>query len=339
MTSRSYALILIAGATTLFLGLAATNLVLDPWWVFRVSPLRHSTVHINDRYDFYRTYAAAPGHFDGALLSSSRGLEFSLDELSRQTNGAKYARFSVSIGRLADHVAVLDFLVRDKATRGGRLTHVFLLIDIDSFGEPPPYADDLQLFQPPAISGESAFRFWWRNLTAIQFPAWRRVVDDIGRGGEKARATPPATAAAHQSSAVFSGAPFTRIADSTLAAERVSERPNFADDMRNWARIVILCRDHNIRLIAALSPMYPATLARLDSTDAANAAEQISRLARVWDFSGPREPSNTADLWWSPRHYHPDVARMMLARIFGADAPPGWNNFGRLRRPDDQPTR
>ena len=339
MTSRSYALVLIAGAVALFLGLASTNLVLDPWWVFRVSPLPHSAVHINDRYDFYRTYTAAPGHFDGALLSSSRGLEFSLDELSRHTNGTNYARFSVSIGRLADHVAVLDFLVRDKAARGERLKQAFLLIDIDSFGEPPRYADDLQLLQPPAISGEAAFRFWWRNLTAVQFPAWRRVVDDIGRDGARVHATPPATGAAHQSSAVFSGVPFTRIADSTFAVERVSERPNVADDMRNWARIVILCRDHNIRLIAALSPMFPGTLARLDSADAANVAEQISRLAPVWDFSGPREPSNTPDLWWSPRHYHTDVARIMLARIFGIDVPPEWNHFGRLRRPDDPPTR
>ena len=339
MTARSYALILIAGAATLFLALAATNLVLDPWWVFRVSPLPHSAININDRYDSYRRYTAAPDHFDAALLASSRGLAFSLDDLSRYTNDSKYARFSVSIGRLADHAAVLDFLVRDKAARGERLRQVFLLIDIDDFGEPPPYADDLQLLQPSAISGEPAFHFWWRNLTVVQFVAWRRVVDDVRSRRAQGHVTLPAAIAAQLPSAAFSGVPLIAIADSKVAAERVSERPRFADDMRSWKRIVALCRDHNIRLITALSPMFPGTLARLDSADVAGVAAQISRLAPVWDFSGPHEPSNRSDLWWSPRHYHDDVARMMLARIFGADVPREWSNFGQSRRPGDQPAR
>ena len=58
MRSRAYAQILVAGAALPFLGLAAVNVILDPWWVFRVSPLRHSGV--NDRYDVYRAYAAEP---------------------------------------------------------------------------------------------------------------------------------------------------------------------------------------------------------------------------------------------------------------------------------------
>ena len=67
MTSRSYARILIGGAATLFLGLAAVNVILDPWFVFRVSPLRHS--YRNDRYDLYRTYAAEPDRYQ-ALRST-----------------------------------------------------------------------------------------------------------------------------------------------------------------------------------------------------------------------------------------------------------------------------
>ena len=137
MTSRSYALILVAGAVTLFLGLAAANVVLDPWWVFRVSPMRHSTININDRYDHYRAYAAAPDRYEALLLSSSRGLEFSLDEMSRHANGETYARFAVSYGRLADHLAVLEFVMRDKAARDPAQGPV-LLIDVDSLGEPPP---------------------------------------------------------------------------------------------------------------------------------------------------------------------------------------------------------
>jgi hypothetical protein len=344
MTSRSYALTLITGAAILFLGLAATNLILDPWWVFRVSPLRHSTLDLNDRYDLYRAYMAAPKRYDAALLASSRGLEFSLDELSRHSDNATYARFSVSVGRLTDHLGVLEFLLRDKAARGGHLKHVFLLIDIESFGEPPPYAEDLQLLQPPAISGEPAFRFWWKNLTAVQLPAWRRALGDAAQGraaaaaavGVSPRRRNPIwsifTIAAHATPVEQStpGVGAT-LAQADGALERVSERPKFADDMRNWARIVELCRSNHIQLTAAVSPMFPGTIEGLDPADVANVVDQISRLAPIWDFSGPHEPSNRPDLWWSPRHFHPTVARMMVDRIFHNELPDGWREFGRLR--------
>jgi len=43
-----------------------------------------------------------------------------------------------------------------------------------------------ELLQPPAISGESALRFWWKNLIAVQFAAWRRTI-------QEGKAPPPAS--------------------------------------------------------------------------------------------------------------------------------------------------
>ncbi len=333
MTSRSYALTLIAGAATLFLGLAAVNVILDPWWVFRISPLRHSSV--NDRYDAFRDYAAAPDRYEALLLSSSRGLEFSLDEMSRHTNGERYARFSVSYARLADHLGVLEFVLRDNAARGTRLKDLFILVDIDSFGEPAPVPDELQLLQAPAISGEPAFRFWWRNLTGIQMPAWKRVLQEVGalRAARNALAGAAMSAAfaAPAAPAVTTAPPQPAQAALTTARVRVSERPYYEDDMRRWTRIVALCRDNHVRLAAALSPLSPETFAALDPADAEAVAERIGRVAPVWDFSGPQEPSNTPDLWWSFRHYHHEIAGFMLGRMYGTDVPAQWRNFGHLR--------
>jgi hypothetical protein len=349
MTSRSYALTLIVGATTLFIGLAAVNVILDPWWVFRVSPIRHSSV--NDRYDFYRTYAAEPDRYQALLLTSSRGLMFELDELSQHTGGETFARFSVSFGRLADHVAVLDFVLRDKSARRDPLKDAFLLIDLDTFGEPPP-PEGLQLLQPPAISGEPAFRFWWKNLTAVQMPAWKRVLQDIGTAGAGSHTLSAATRTALAAPRLAGMPPgFGPSSTRSLAApvdaggarlrpmrvaleasgERISERPHFADDLRNWSRIASLCRDKGVRLVAVLSPLGPETYATLDAADLAIVAERISRVAPVWDFSSPREPSNTPGMWSGPRHYRREVAVFMLARMYGGDLPAEWRNFGRVR--------
>jgi hypothetical protein len=116
------------------------------------------------------------------------------------------------------------------------------------------------------------------------------------------------------------------------SADRISERRYFEDDMRRWSRIVGLCRDEGVRLVAALSPLSPATHAAVDAADAAAVAERISRMAPVWDFSSPREPSDSPELWADARHYRREVAVVMLARIFGGDLPPDWRDFGRLRQ-------
>src|SRR5262249_10416832 len=109
-------------------------------------------------------------------LSSSRGKAILSEGLPRDSAGVKYAAFPVSYGRLRDHLAVLEFMLRDKARRGGRLKTVFLLIDLDTIGERPRRDEALQLLPPPELSDEAPLRFWWRNLTAIQFGAWWRVL-------------------------------------------------------------------------------------------------------------------------------------------------------------------
>jgi hypothetical protein len=350
MTSRSYALILVVGAVTLFLGLAAVNVILDPWSVFRVSPLRHANV--NDRYDFYHIYAAEPDRYEALLLASSRGLTFPLDALSQHANGDRYARFSVSFGRLADHLAVLDFVLRDKAARHARLKDVFLLIDLDTFGEPPS-PDELQLLQPPAISREPAFRFWWKNLTAVQVGTWKRILHDIG--GDPAASKRPAGAGlpAALTSPRLAGMPpgFGPALARPLAAvprdarsglrplrvplaapgARISERPYVEDDMRRWSRIARLCRDNDVRLFASLSPLAPETHAAIDPADMEAVAERIGTIAPVWDFSGPHEPSNAPEFWTGPRHFHYEVAVFMLARMYGGDLPADWRSFGHVR--------
>src|SRR5262249_37688256 len=112
---------------------------------------------------------------------------------------------------------------------------------------------------------------------------------------------------------------------------RVSERPYYEDDMRRWARIVALCRDNHVRLLAALSPLSPEMFAAIDPADAEAVAERIGEVAPVWDFSSPHEPTNTPGLWWSPRHYHHEVADFMLGRIYGTEVPDEWRNFGHVR--------
>lgn len=320
MRAKTYALLLVATAAVMFLGVAAANVIIDPWRVFGLTWLPPSN-NINDRYEHLRAYEAAPDRYDGLLLSSSRGRIMRRADL-RRGMGMELADFSVSYGRLEDHLAVLEFVLRDKATRGRRLRAVFLLIDIDFLGERPPGAGALQLLQPPAISGDNPLRFWWKNLIAIQWAAWIRTLqeprialpdpDDTPwpeRGMPQLPAKPPLD---------------------TGMSEHILGRPRYADDMRIWSRIAALCRDNGVRLVAVLSPTAPRALAVLDAAEINTVAEQISRSAPVWNFSGKAEPSNRAELWFDDLHFVPIVPDMMLRRIFGGEVPAEWAHFGRM---------
>ena len=327
MRAKTYAVILTAAAALLFLSVAAANVIIDPWRVFDVTFLPRPA-DTNDRYERFRAYVAAPDRYKGLVLASSRGHNLPHDDLAR-LSGVNYARFAIAYGRIEDHAAVLEFVLRDRAARGTRLRTVFLLIDIDSFGEWPKSGDPLQLAQPPAISGDAAARFWWRNLTSIQFAAWRRAIrgriPERPAAGDLTAAAPAAPAPADAQSAA-SGVGAT----SPAFVERITERRFYESDMRLWSRIVALCRDKDVRLIAAISPVAPQRLVQLDPTDVAKAVDEITGFAPVWDFSGMHEPSARPELWVDETHFIPFVGRMMIDRIFGTAVPAEWNNFGHL---------
>lgn len=321
---------LVAVAVALFCSLAAVNLVLDPWWVFRILPETRLEVAGNDRYNQLRAYEAEPDRYDAVLLASSRGRQLPRDQLARLVGATSVASFAVSFGRLQDHVATLDYVLRDKAARGGRLKAVFLLIDVDTLGDKTRPVDTLQQLEPPAISGEPAIRFWWKNLTAIQFPAWRRAL--LRQGIVRPTLSP---AAAETAAPPASPSAESVAAEPTSASpgERITIRPHYEEEVGDWSRIVASCRDNGVRLVTALSPISPQVLPSIDADDLAVASTRIGSMAPVWDFSGRREPSNRPDLWYDRTHFDTFVGEMMVDRMMGASVPSEWSGFGRIRRP------
>ena len=159
MRARSYVLSMVAVATALFVAVGAINLAIDPQGVFGTGLLR-PTRNPNLRYLNVAAYQANPSAYDGLLFGSSRGGVIPLDELSRHMGGINFARFSVPLGLLPDHLPVLEYVLRDKATRGERLKAVFLLLDADVFGRQPMGNQSIYSYHHPVLAGESPGRFW-----------------------------------------------------------------------------------------------------------------------------------------------------------------------------------
>ena len=338
--AHRYVVAAIAVATLWLAATMAANIVIDPQNVFGTDVVR-THLNPNARYAALRAYQADPDRYEAVQFASSRGNPFDRDLLARQLGVGAVANFSVPFGLLTDHLPVLQFLLRDKAARGGRLKAVFLLLDADFFGKQPWTNVDIDSFQPPAISGENPLRFWWRYLTAFQFKHWMsdlRTQAAAKSESRKSAARGPDALTRMAAAGLFPVAPPHPIADGLrpLVATALEEssapeiRSDLARQLGLLARFVALCRAHDVRLVTAFSPLNRQNVGDDQAPDNERIVEAVTQVVPVWDFGRPAWLSDRADLWLDFSHYSTAVATMMTQRIFGA-ATTAPADFGRLK--------
>ena len=335
LKARTYALTLILGAAVLLMSVVAANLLIDPQGVFGTNLLPRSP-NINYHYRNLAAYDAAPDHFDGLLFGSSRTQATPTAELSRRITGVTFANFSVIRGMLPDFLPALEYVLADKAKRGERLRAVFLLLDIDTFGDPAATNRYIETLLPQALSGESGVNFWWRNLTALQVRSWQRILREARTEIEKSdREAPSAFGKVKLALIRFAGLSGLAARGAQVGSDYnrpFAQRAQFAEQLQLLQRIATLSRQSGTELIVAVSPLHRAVESRYLPSDLSQALDQVARVTPVWDFTGADWLSDDPNYWMGDTaHYSSEVGRMMLARMFGDPMLRGWERFGRLR--------
>ena len=340
MRSRSYALALAAVGAGVFLAVIAANVILDPQAVFGTG-LFSGSPNTNSRYRRLVAYQAEPRRYDGLVFGSSRARAIPRHELSRRLEGIAFADFAVDFGSIADHLPALEYVVREKAARRERLRAVFLLLDVDTTGVRPKANKFIQTLLPPELSGESAGRFWWRNLTAIQFAAWQSSVRAALGWSKPGGLTPNWKSVRGQGTADLLAmlVPPAHAEAETEAATgearlRITDSIHFDLQMRLLQQFVALCREHDITLVVATSPLNPAHAATFAPGEIEAAVQHMSRIVPLWDFSAPNSLLDDPQRWSDPVHFDAKVAHAMLGRILDYEIPAEWQDFGRFRRHD-----
>jgi hypothetical protein len=223
MRHRSYAICMLAAAFTVFGTVTGANLLIDPEGVLgtgMLGPLRNP----NDRYSIIARYQANASRYDGLIFGSSRGPAIEADELSRRMH-AHFAQLSVSAGQMIDHVAFLEYAIRSRRTDDPPIRAVFLLLDIDAFGNWATANRFIQTLWPPAITGEPRWRFIWRHLTAIQPTIWQsEIAHALARRASVAPAREPPVPEAGRRSRTGPPSPMLRLA-SLQSLPLASDRP------------------------------------------------------------------------------------------------------------------
>jgi hypothetical protein len=336
MKPRTYALTLILGAAALFISVIAANLLIDPQGVFGTNLLPRSP-NLNHHYRNLAAYDAAPDRFDGLLFGSSRAQAIPTPELSRRISGVTFASFWVTRGMLPDFLPALEYVLADKAKRGQSLRAVFVLLDIDTFGDPAATNRYIETLLPQALSGESGVYFWWRNLTALQVRSWQRILREARAAmEERDRQAPSAMEKVKWALVRFATALSGLAARGSQAGSDYNrpfgQRAHFAEQLQLLQRVAALSRQSGAELIVAVSPLHRAVESRYLPKDLSQALDQVARVTPLWDFTGADWLSDDPNYWMGDTaHYSSEVGRMMLARIFGDPVPRGWERFGRLR--------
>src|SRR5262249_27113737 len=154
-----------------------------------------------------------------------------------------------------DYLPALEYVVADKAKRGQRLRAVFLLLDIDTFGDPPATNHYIETLLPQALSGDSGVTFWWRNLTALQVRSWQGVLHEA-RAVLEERVREAPSVLDKVKLALVRFAALTRLAARGAQAGSAYNRPfgqraQFTEQLQILQRMAALCRQNGTELIVA----------------------------------------------------------------------------------------
>jgi hypothetical protein len=346
MTSRSYACFTISAVFAAIVAVIATNLIFDPQGVFGTG-LFGVSANANLRYRSLAAYQADSNQYDGLTFGSSRLEAISASDLSQNLGGVNFARFSFPGGMISDYLPFLEYVLREKAERGQHVRTVFLLLDVDSLGRQSDLNEILQFMTPPGLPGQSATRFWWKNLTAVEFKSWRDTwrqsrqrtsLNDTGYQVASARDPSAATDDAGPQLMNYAEAdaaakpPEDRPPEGPASGDqlkRITREPNFQGHLNALRKIVMLCRDAGAELVVASSPLSRENAVLFDQADLMKAVGEIARIVPIWDFTLSKElwkrPNTFRD--WS--HFRPPVGQAMIQRMFGHPTADEWKDFGR----------
>jgi hypothetical protein len=342
----------IVGFEIFFAGTIFANVFADPQGVFRGDAAYRENP--NWRYIEFKHYQRDASQIDGLVSASSRGRSFDDDHLASRSGNRQILNFSVPFGLVTDHLPLLQYVLSDKKERGEHLKSVLLLLDLDLFGKAPWTNTNIDAFLPPALSGESPVRFWWRYLTVYQYGNWRdslrlryraagldNSMDSVAGSRRSmlaglspitiAQGPPMQQPSGHAPPEIPAGA----IADAVAEAHRSRQswnarRPDLTRQVLYLEQIIKLCRDNGVVLTVATSPMVRANLNGYPPGELEALTVELNRLTPIWDFASPPWLADNPSYWLDFSHFSKAIGTMMIDRMFAGDssAPA---DFGRLR--------
>lgn len=305
--------VMLAAAVLLLVGF---NLLVDPYDVLRTSALRPS-VALNERFNKVAHLIAQPRRYDSFVIGSSAMGGYDPADLERLRPGARYYNLAVFSGGPSDATRML----RAIEASGVHVREVLLGIDVFTYTEATEIRNP-SFEHHPAVTGESAARFWIRQLlTASFYPGMWKLLDNL-RGESPIRFDLGTTgrwhATAYDARIASDEDAFVRAMHKTNGREPAAARRAWAE--RRFAELAELARfleERGIRRMVFIHPWHASERAKLRAEAMAEFRARIRAIfPEVSDFSLEEGISREARFFYDPKHYRPPVARAVLTKLF-----------------------
>src|SRR5204863_9890118 len=109
-----------------------------------------------------------------------------------------------------------------------------------------------------------------------------------------------------------------------------SIKPFLEPELAILERLVALCRQNQIQLTVAIDPLSAFNQESFEPGHLQTIIDRINNVTDIWDFSSPAWLAGDGAFWFEVSHFKPEVAAMMLRRMFGTgEGVP--TDFGRFR--------
>lgn len=301
--------------------LLTVNLLVDPFQVFGLLPLRDS-YGPNEMLNKYRHLAAHPERHDAFLVGSSRMGAYEPATANRLRPGRRYYNLGVLGSRPAEQLALLQAL----RAAGVTIREVVVGLELYPFLTPRP-PDALTYRLPPEVTGEARLAFYLAYLWHVDYSRL------LSRVGHHFHAQPQMrfdfTGTGRY---VLAGLERERAADPVAYRQRyVAERPDTArptspphwleSGFADLARLRDWLRAQQINAVYFIHPLHPGDLTNVAVTAPAEFVHRVRQLVPdVRDFSQEARFLASRD-YYDYKHYTPAVADGILQALFAASVP------------------
>lgn len=321
-------LALLLGAALLGGGLiAGLNALVDPWWFFaQANPFNRVQEDIDERAQKTNWLAARAGSFDAVLIGSSRSTYIAQGDFApalRLFNYAVNAMTPREYQPYLDHFAAVN----------GRPKAVYLGVDLFASRAKPVFAA-----APPSfyLARAGDPRYLAGSLLSLATAGYslRSVQASLGLAPSRKPER------YDRANLRYFGRPITAaMRDRNLLRSLEQYRtqvygPDFVYDAglpEVWARLRDAYRDARIVVFTTpeSAPLF-ALMVRMGRFPDYERwlSDLVGAFGEVWDFMGPNSVTGDPTNYLDAHHFTPEVGRLIVARVNGAEPPPGRADFG-----------
>ena len=320
-------------------GMTLANYIADPYGIFR-KDFSYQFLEPDRLFNKARYIGKNPDKYDCFIFGSSRVNGIDVTKIKDAT----CYNMTYPLGVPGNHLENIRYFLK----KGAKIKLLIVGIDEFSFKYDPKKYVGSTMGQPyPPVIGEKALPCYLKYLVTVYR---QRIWQTMWKGYKNRERGIPSTVGVYDQ--FVTGHTFNPSGERSIEEnpEKHARDPRFKDPrpwdeegivarqdgerylpgtLRDLQEIVSIAREHKIRLIVLMNPVYAIKFYPNDRPFA-DFKRQMASITDFYDFTGRNSVNIDPYYYWEPNHYRSMVGDFILARIFHYNPPSVPPDFGTL---------